>query len=315
MTGKRVTVTAVRSVEIAMADPISAADFFTNVWNLSTVGTKGETIYLRGSSAFHHIISLTPSFGAPRIRRVVLDAASPEIVDALYEKVKVAGIPREAPHLLDELGSGYGFGFEDPQGRALAIVTGKADHPDGSYAPDIPHKIAHVNFNDPEPDVTRDFYVETLGFRFVDHAGAQYFMNCDSPDHSSVVICRAAAATLNHLSFEMKDLDAVMRGAGRMRDAGYPIEWGVGRHGCANNCFAYFAGPEEIPLEYTSDVLQIDETYPFNGPEYWAWQGNRRDQWGVTEPQTNRWKRIQSLVRFERDAFSLRGREVANAVD
>jgi catechol 2,3-dioxygenase len=36
----------------------------------------------------------------------------------------------------------------------------------------------------------------------------------------------------------MPDLDSVMRGAGRMRESGYPIEWGVGRHGAGNNVFA-----------------------------------------------------------------------------
>ncbi len=64
----------------------------------------------------------------------------------------------------------------------------------------------------------------------------------------------------------MVDLDSVMRGAGRMIDAGYPIEWGVGRHGPGDNSFAYFAGPEEFPLEYTADVARIDDTYEFHGP-------------------------------------------------
>ena len=44
-----------------------------------------------------------------------------------------------------------------------------------------------------------------------------------------------------------------------MRDAGYPIEWGVGRHSAGNNVFAYFAGPDEFPLEYTAEVAQIDD--------------------------------------------------------
>lgn len=91
-----------------------------------------------------------------------------------------------------------------------------------------------------------------------------------------------------------------------MSDAGYPIEWGVGRHGCANNVFAYFAGPEEFPIEYTSDVLQIDDSYPYNGPEYWAWPPERADQWGVTPPHTKRWKRIQHLFDFRLGDHRLR---------
>jgi catechol 2,3-dioxygenase len=104
--------------------------------------------------------------------------------------------------------------------------------------------------------------------------------------------------TLNHVAFEMPDLDSVMRGAGRMRDAGFPVEWGPGRHGAGDNVFCYFAGPEEFPIEYTGEVLQIDDSYQFHGPEYWKWPPGRLDQWGITPPHTARWKRIQDMYLF-----------------
>jgi catechol 2,3-dioxygenase len=107
------------------------------------------------------------------------------------------------------------------------------------------------------------------------------------------------------MAFELPDIDSVMRGAGRMRDAGYPIEWGVGRHGAGNNVFAYFAGPEEVPLEYTAEVLQIDETYTPHGPEYWRFPPGRMDQWGVTAPHTPRWKRIQEMHHFTPGAYRM----------
>jgi catechol 2,3-dioxygenase len=96
-----------------------------------------------------------------------------------------------------------------------------------------------------------------------------------------------------------------MRGAGRMKDSGYPIEWGVGRHGPSGNVFAYFAGPEEFPIEYTSDVRQIDERYEPHGPEYWRWPAGRADEWGVTNPHTARWKRIQTMFEPPRADFKL----------
>ena len=73
----------------------------------------------------------------------------------------------------------------------------------------------------------------------------------------------------------MAGFNALMFGAGRMKSNGFPVEWGVGRHGPGNNSFAYFAGPEEMPLEYTADVQQIDETYEFHGPDYWKWPPGR----------------------------------------
>lgn len=45
-----------------------------------------------------------------------------------------------------------------------------------------------------------------------------------------------------------------MLGGGRMRDAGYPLALGVGRHGPGDNIFAYFVGPNDIVVEYTAEV-------------------------------------------------------------
>ncbi|MEZ2409014.1 VOC family protein [Bosea sp. RCC_152_1] len=303
----RSTITGVRSVELELADPERSARFYTDVWHLSEVARAGDTIYLRGTAEFHHILALRPSHGPARIGRVVYEARTRDIVDAIHARLAAIETPVETPGSLDRIEGGYGFGLADPSGRCLAVVAGAACHDDDEPQPDRPHKIAHVNFNDPDAARLTAFYVDGLGMKLVDRAGRQAFLNADSPDHSSIVICQADANTLNHLSFEMADLDSVMRGAGRMSDAGYPIEWGVGRHGCADNVFAYFAGPEEIPLEYTSDVLQIDDSYPYNGPEYWAWPTGRLDQWGVTPPHTKRWKRVQSLFAFRSGDYRLRG--------
>ena len=43
------------------------------------------------------------------------------------------------------------------------------------------------------------------------------------------------------------DIDGVMRGIGRMRDAGKDPVWGPGRHGPGNNRFVYFHDNDETP--------------------------------------------------------------------
>jgi catechol 2,3-dioxygenase len=239
------------------------------------------------------------------IRRMVFDAASKDIVHALHKKVTDAGCPSDAPHALTSPGGGYGFGFTDPEGRNLAVVCDVADHKDSADVRDRPRKIAHVNINAADVAKTNAFFEGALGFRRVDHSGPLHFLHCDSTDHSSIVTGQTATPTLNHVSFEMPDSESVMRGAGRMRDNGYPIEWGVGRHGAGNNVFAYFAGPEEFPIEYTSDVMQIDDSYEFHGPDYWKWPPGRLDQWGVTPPHTQRWKRIQDMYLFAKDQWRI----------
>jgi hypothetical protein len=75
-----------------------------------------------------------------------------------------------------------------------------------------------------------------------------------------------------------------MLGGGRMRDAGYSLALGVGRHGPGDNIFAYFVGPNDIVVEYTAEVQQVDDTYKTGMPEDWKWPPGRIDQWGLFMP-------------------------------
>ncbi len=220
-------------------------------------------------------------------------------MDSLHAQMQDRGIDCGFLHNSEIPGRGYGFEFTDPEGRRFAVVCDvEGDHADTADSRDRPRKITHVNLNAIDVGKTNAFLIDNLGFSLIDQSGPLSFLHCDNSDHSSIVVCTASKPTINHIAFELPDLESVMRGAGRMRDAGYPIEWGPGRHGAGNNVFSYFAGPEEIPLEYTSDVLQVDNTYVPHGPEYWKWPPGRMDQWGITPPHTQRWKRIQDMLGF-----------------
>jgi catechol 2,3-dioxygenase len=165
-------------------------------------------------------------------------------------------------------------------------------------------RVAHVNLNCRDADLVCRFMLDVLGFRLTDETKRAYFVRCDRY-HSSLVLTRAAQATLNHVAFEVPDLDSVMCGAGRMRDNGYPIEWGVGRHGPGNNVFAYFLGPDELPIEYTAGTIEIPDDHEPRGPEYWTWPPGRTDRWGVSPPVSKRFERIQSMFEFPKSAYDL----------
>ncbi len=91
------------------------------------------------------------------------------------------------------------------------------------------------------------------------------FLNC-AADHHSIALGDADNAALNHIAFVMPTLDGVMRGGGRMQDAGHAIEWGPGRHGPGNNAFNYFLDPFGIVIEYTVGIAQIDASPPRGQP-------------------------------------------------
>jgi catechol 2,3-dioxygenase len=117
-------------------------------------------------------------------------------------------------------------------------------------------------------------------------------------DHHSIALADADNDCLNHIAFVMPDLDSVMRGGGRMKDAGYPIHWGPGRHGPGNNLFNYFLGPFGFAIEYTADVLQVDDSYRTGMPEDWKWPPGRIDHWGIGTGPSADLKAAQRKIGF-----------------
>ena len=65
--------------------------------------------------------------------------------------------------------------------------------------------------------------------------------------------------------------------------------------------FAYFCGPDEVPLEYAAEVLQIDDSYTPRDSKFWKFAPGRSEQWGITAPRSARYYRVQRLFGFTAD--------------
>ena len=300
----RAKVTAVRSVEVGFADPTKALQFFTEVWNLECIGENDGAHYLRGTGAFHHIMTIR-RMAKPALIRMVLDAADRASVDALHAQVRAHGLAVvEAPAALRHPHGDYGFGFKDPEGRNIAIVCGVADHADAADAPECPRKLSHINVNCGNADATLACYRDALGFTLTDTTARLRFLSCNG-DHHSMVLGFTGGPTLNHIAFEMPDLEGVMRGAGRMRDDGRPIEWGPGRHGPGNNVFCYFLGPEDLPLELTAEMQRIDSSHRAKTADEWRWPPGRLDYWGISAGPSQRIETAGLNIGFTADGWRL----------
>jgi catechol 2,3-dioxygenase len=297
-------VRGVRSIELVATNLQEASRFYESVWGLVPVEARNDSRYFRGTAHYHHLLGL--HYGSqPAVVRIVFDVADRQAVDALHRKISAAGAKPGAPAKLSTPGGGYGFGCKDPDGRNLAFVCDVADHAGGEDKPDRPRKITHVNLNVRDFDASLAFFTDVLGFRLIDDNAPLWFLHCANADHHSIVFAKTGLPTLNHVAFDLPDFDSVMRGIGRLKDNGYPIEWGPGRHGAGNNVFGYFCGPDEVPLEYTAEVTQIDDTYQPRSSDYWKFPPNRSDQWGITQPRSARYYRVQRLFGFTADGDRL----------
>lgn len=298
------SIRGVRSVDLVVSNLEEAVRFYETVWGLQPVEARNDARYFRGGLGYHHILSLH-SGARPAIMRIAFDVADRLSLEVLHQTVAAAGAKPSTPAKLNSPGGGYGFACKDPEGRNLAFVCEVADHSAVALEPDRPRKITHVNLNVSNFDASFAFFTKVLGFRLIDDNAPLWFLHCANADHHSIVFANTGLSTLNHVAFEMADADAVMRGIGRMKDSGHPLEWGPGRHGAGNNVFGYFCGPDEVPLEYTAEVEQIDDSYQPRGSAYWKFPPNRSDQWGVTQPRSARYYRVQRLFAFTADGDRL----------
>ena len=295
-------VCGVRSVHFGVADLEKTVDFFKQGWGLTAVESSGALFHLRGTGPDAFVVALQQR-ARTEILRVDLRAPDKASVDALHASLANAGAPDlSSPGSISEYGGGYGFTVRDPENRLLCILADDYRHPDTQDAIDRPRKISHVVMNTSDAPTVEAFYTQALGFRLVDRSRRITFLNCNS-DHHSVALVPGNHTALHHIAFEVPSFDALMRGVGRLRDYGTNIAWGVGRHGPGNNIFSYFVGPEHLPLEYTTEVQQIDETYRVGAPDDWKPLPGRMDQWGATAPPSPAMMKAEQSVEFSSEPF------------
>lgn len=292
-------ITALRSVALTVPDLDAAERFYTQVWQLVVAHRAPGALWLRGSGSDHHLLQLCAAPGTPRIVKVTLRARSSAALDAIAVAAVAAGGRVEQPLAVStDPAGGLSLSIVDLHGRRYEVVHGdllrSADEPPPR---DQPVRLAHAVLNTHDVPVAQAFLERALGFVLADRTRIMAFMNCND-DHHTVAFGDTDNDALNHVAFLMPTLDAVMRGGGRMRDAGHAIEWGPGRHGPGDNAFNYFIDPFGIVIEYTAEVEQVDDGYRVRGPADWTWPPGRVDQWGISQPPSARLKEAQRAVFF-----------------
>lgn len=285
-----------RSIELALPGAAEAAAFLTDIWGMAPADVVGATHYLRGSGSFPYLVALEES-PEPYVRSTTFVCAA-ERLEQLKRSVTGAGLPA-APVKSDDLGGGYGVIVELAEGELLRFLVDA-----GEVAPiegaDLPVKLTHVVFNSADAEATGHLVEDALDFRVSDRTKAMVFVRCNDSHHSTA-FARAGFASLNHIAFEMEDLDAVMRGIGRLRDQDMAPAWGPGRHGPGANVFAYFIAPFGPVIEFSTAVNKVPDDYQAGAPEDWTWPENRIDQWGMSDKDFGGLRAAEEKFRHRRD--------------
>ncbi len=161
-------------------------------------------------------------------------------------------------------------------------------------APTPVKRLAHVVLGSPDVRGTTQWFHDTLGTISSDEVVAGpskaligTFIRVDDGDdyvdHHSIFIITNPVAGLQHLSFEVQDVDAVLADHHHLKSLGrYEHMWGIGRHLLGSQIFDYWSDPFGYPHEHWADSDRLNASHPTTT---WDAREGMITQWGEEPPE------------------------------
>jgi len=238
-----------RSVELVLPEARKAVGFLADVCGLTRAEVQGAVSYLRGSSAMAYLISLKE--GEPSSLRSTTFICSDIELRAVSRRAAAAGWST-TPTDSSDPGGGHGILVELPGGEIFRLLAGAADKRPLTDM-DVPVQLIHVLINSPDAHRTAAAAESVLGLRVADQRQMVFVRE----SHSGEAFTRASLGSLSHIAFQMRDLDALMRGIGRLRAHGFAPVRGPDRRDQGASAFACFIAPFGMVVEFSAAVGQV----------------------------------------------------------
>ena len=274
-------VTDLQYVAHAVPDMPAERKFYGETWGLTEVGEEDGKVYFAAEGSAHPFVIRLRQDAEKKTDLIGFSAASAADVDALFTQAIAAGAkPIAEPAPADGPAGGYAARFFDPDGRAIEVICDTRQRSARALerGEAIPVGLSHIVLHSPNVPGLLKFYEDALGFRVSDWIGKfMVFLRCN-PVHHRLAIMGGPPA-LNHVAFDVRSVDEMMRGLGRLTSQGVKLSWGPGRHTAGNNTFTYYLTPNGNAVEYTSDLEEVDEASWV--PTTFEMRPDITDQWGT----------------------------------
>lgn len=272
---------SIRLHHVAFASPRAedAVRFYTQDWGLRETGRDGDEVRLAARLDGDDDYSLVIRPGAQKaVDHFCLVASDEAEVAALRERAVAGGV-----RLVDDapLSAGIvsGFVLVDLDGRRVEVGYRPDGEPGGESRDAVPLKVAHIVLNTPDIKAATEWYRDKLGFGVRDWREEQMSFLFSGPDHHTVAFNAAPHVSLNHVAWELPDINEFFRAVGRATgtEVGEKL-YGPGRHGPGDYVFCYFLDPSGFIAEYETDGVKVADPaeYEFR---VWRWSPESADQW------------------------------------
>jgi catechol 2,3-dioxygenase-like lactoylglutathione lyase family enzyme len=294
------------------APDLDLQEAFLSDFGLIRSERTGNALYMRGTDPSHHI-HVTEQ-GEPKVVSIAFWAASEDDLHTLARTAEGAS----AVEAIEEPGGGKRVRLREHNGFAVEVVHGVATLPalpvkvntlnSGTdkqaragellrveTRPSQVKRIGHAVLSTPDVPQSVDWVHRHLGIIRSDDVHAEEdpdeliasFNRVDAGeafvDHHVMMFSRFPTAGLNHVSFEVQDIDDLAVGHDFLHaQKRWRHIWGLGRHTLGSQIFDYWKDPWGRMHEHWTDSDVLNRTYDYRLHPRSA---GLRSQWGPQAPQ------------------------------
>lgn len=291
------------------APDLSVAETFLTDFGLTISARTENAIYARGTDSPHHIYIAEK--GPAKLISFAYYAASRSDLDRIAKAPGASGVEP-----INEPGGGMRVRLREPNGYQIEVIHGMQElspipvepRPVNSGwnplaragdlmrlggGPSRAKRIGHGVLATNKLNETLDWFSNTLGLICSDDVFAgdeknkiAAFYRCDRGeefvDHHTFFAFEYPTPGLQHISFEVHDIDDVFKGHEYLVEKKYEHMWGIGRHFLGSQVFDYWADPWGRVHEHwaDSDRLNVRQA-PNNVPVEIGFDS----QWGGPAPE------------------------------
>jgi catechol 2,3-dioxygenase len=268
------TVSQLAYVQLATPRLQQSRDFYVNVLGMTEVAHTDAGVFLRAWGDFlPYSLQLTEGPEAQALR-IGWRADSAEDLERAVQVLSAEGA--EGDWTGENLGRGRAYQFRSPGGHGHEIFWDlkSIDLPDElrstypnrrqKYSPlgVAARSIDHVTFG--TDDVLRDvlWFRDKLNFRYMEYTALDE--SPETPFFGMVTTTEQAhnlgilhnstgvSGAVHHVAYWLDQEMDVYRAADTLIEAGFPVEYGPGRHGMGENTFLYVREPSGFRVELFS---------------------------------------------------------------
>lgn len=281
-------------VEVVTPRPEESLRFFRDVLGLEFSDQSGQSAYLRGWGEFHHHSLQLTEGPAPTVEHIGWRTEGPDELDEVVKILEQEGAGLGWKN--DTHGYGPAYRFRGPGGHIHEVFWEAERYtPPAELAPIAANRpqafrprgaalrrIDHVTLNSDDPLRDAVWYAGKLGFRHTenirfDHAPDKVlgsFVSTTPMSHDLGIMLDLTGrdgklsgmkGRYNHIAFWLDQREDVLRAADAIRDYGYKLEYGPGKHGNGENFFLYVREPGGMRVEMFSGgyMLGAPDVFPF----------------------------------------------------